>query len=298
MAHQLPRSPFGPHAEGGGSAEARVPPRASANGVLAPGDKRAAIVADALYTIERHSCSTCEAGSWCDTIVHAHHVVSLNELFEEHESMMPAAAVIQEAHQNGKLEGTAQALAVIGRAEGEFRSKADGNAEHPAFTLAETHRVLATTIRKELQEPGRRTALESKARSEEATELSAYVRQMSQQFRRGSQDGVAKVLDNVAGDLAKGSEGVTKLRQAADDASSPALLRALMADIDPDVRWWAAQNPTTPVDALEAAAECERHPTVLLALIANRHLPIEQVLPFAGHGHVEVAAAAQRRLAL
>lgn len=225
-------------------------------------------------------------------------MISLNELFEAHESSTPAAAAIHAAHQSGKLEGTAQALAVIGRAEGEFRSKADGNSDHPAFTLAETHRMLATTIREELKDPQVRTALESKARSEEATELSAYVREMSQQFRRGSQEGVAKVLDNVAGDLAKGSEGVTKLRQASDDASPSSLLRALMADIDPDVRWWAAQNPTTPVDALVDAADCERHPTVLIALIANRHLPIDSVLPLARHGHVEVAAAAHRRLAL
>ncbi len=271
--------------------------QADSRGVLAPGDKRAAIVADALYTIARHACDTCAAGSWCDIIVHAHHVVTLNELFEEQSAASAASKALEEAHKNGRLEGTAQALAVIGKAEGEYRTKADGNSEHPAFTVAETHRMLATSIRAELKDPLARTALESKARSEEATELSAYVREVSEQFRK-SDATVAKALDNVAGDLAKGTEGVAKLKQASDSTTPPVVLGGLVADIDPDVRWWAAQNASTPVRALIDAAEGERHPTILTALLTNKSLPVEHVKPFATHANADVAAAAQRRLAV
>lgn len=259
--------------------------------------RRASIVTEAKHTIERHSCAVCESGSWCDTIVYAHHVLTLNEIFVEQLATAPGQEAIVKAHESGKLEGTAQALAVIGRAEGEFRSSADGDADHPAFMLAETHRKLATTIRAELKEPNAKTALEIRARAEEASELSAYVREVSNQFKSGGNEAVAQALVGVAGDIAKGSDGVTKLRQASDTRTDPDLLAALLGDDDPDVRWWAAQNESTPVPALVERLALERHATVLGALIANHHVPAIEIERFVANAHPEIAAAAQRRFA-
>lgn len=259
-------------------------------------DRRAAIVAEARHTIDRHTCHICDKGSWCDTVVYAHHVLTLNEIFVDQLSTTPGAEAIQQAHVSGKIEGTAQALALIGKAEGEFRTQADGNAEHPAFVLAETHRKLATSIRAELADPVGRTALETKARAEEATELSAYVREVSSQFKVGGNEVVAKALDSVAGDIAKGSDGVARLRQASDVSSDPRLLAELLTDVDPDVRWWAAQNPSTPVQALLDGLDREHHPTVLAAIVANPHVPDGDVARFTDHAHPDVAGAAQRRL--
>lgn len=258
--------------------------------------RRASIVTEAKHTIERHSCAVCESGSWCDTIVYAHHILTLNDIFVEQLNTSPDRDALVQAHHSGKLEGTAQALAVIGKAEGEFRTSADGNAEHPAFMLAETHRRLATTIRAELVEPTGRTALEIQARTEEASELSQYVREVSQQFKGCGDDAVAQALNNVAGDIAKGSDGVTKLRQAANLATEPEVLTQLLADDDPDVRWWAAQNQSTPLPELIGRLTLERHVTVLCALIANTHVPATEIERFASSAHPEVAAAAQRRL--
>ena len=259
--------------------------------------RRASIVTEAKHTIERHSCAVCESGSWCDTIVYAHHILTLNDIFVEQLNTSPDRDALVQAHHSGKLEGTAQALAVIGKAEGEFRTSADGNAEHPAFMLAETHRRLATTIRAELVEPTGRTALEIQARNEEASELSQYVREVSQQFKGCGDDAVAQALNNVAGDIAKGSDGVTKLRQAANLATEPEVLTQLLADDDPDVRWWAAQNQSTPLPELIGRLALERHVTVLCALIANTHVPATEIERFASSAHPEVAATAQRRLA-
>ena len=260
--------------------------------------RREAIVIEAQQTIARHHCPICDGGSWCDTIVYAQHVLTLNEIFVKQSSETPMAEALQVAHLSGKLEGTAQALAVIGRAEGEFRTQADGKTDDVAFTLAETHRKLATTIRAELDDPTGRTALEIQARAEEAKELSSYVREVSEQFKGSGRSDVAEALDSVAEDISKGSDGVLRLKQAADPSTPGLILKDLITDADPDVRWWAAQNPSTPVDKLIEASLTERHPTVLTALMTNPGMPETTVSKFIRHPRQEVAAAANRRLGL
>lgn len=257
--------------------------------------RRTVIVAEALYTISKHECPICDAGSMCDTIVHAKHILTLNEILAEAEQQ-GADGAVKDAHLNGRREGIAQALALIGKVEGEFRTKADGDAEDPAFVLAEGHRKLATMIRSELKQPEGRTQLEIQARNEEAGSLSAYVHEISAQYRMSSNDAVASALDSVADDIAKGSEGVLRLQLASNLDTDPEILAELITDPDPDVRWWAAQNTSTPVEALVRAAGGERHATVLASLIANPHLPAEQLDAFLRHPHPDVAATARRRL--
>lgn len=261
-----------------------------------PSARRHAIVAEALHTTQHHTCSVCEAGGSCETITAARRVLSLNQMLDASDEEAPKAAGLDDAHQNGKLEAMAQALAIIGKAEGEARTEADGDPHHPALNVAETLRRLATVIRHEVADPDGKTVLEIVARQNEANELSEYVREVSAQYQNTSAHELAAALHNVAGDIQKGSEGVNRLRQASNVSTPAAVLTELTRDADPDVRWWAAQNESTPRDALMAAIEKERHPTVLAALLVNPHVPDEAVEIFIEYPHAEVAGAAQRRL--
>ncbi len=261
-----------------------------------PSARRNAIVADALHTTQHHKCSVCDAGGACETIVAARKVLALNMMLETSDPQPREDVGLAEAHQNGRAEAAAQALAIIGRAEGEFRVEADGDPHHPALNVAETLRRLSLVIRQEIADPEGKTILEIVARQNEANELSEYVREVSEQYANASSHELAAALQNVAGDIAKGSEGVTRLRQASDTATDPAVLAELTADADPDVRWWAAQNESTPAHALLRAMNDERHPTVLAALLVNPHVPDEAVEIFTEFPHSEVAGAAKRRL--
>lgn len=199
-------------------------------------------------------------------------------------------------HEAGRMEALAQALAVIGQVEGGFRIDADGDAEHPSFRTADLLRELSLTIRQEVGDPSARSTLEVLARAEEAHELSEYVLEASAVYGSDS-DLVVEVLTHVAGDIRKGTEGVNWLKLAADMETDPELLGELQCDPDEDVRWWAAQNPSTPVSALQAALADEVHPMVLAALLNNANLPDEDTCRFVSHPSPDVARIAQRRSA-
>lgn len=261
-----------------------------------PTARRNAIVAEALHTSRHHACAVCEAGGECETMAAARKVIALDQMLENTDPHPAPEYARDEIFHNGRLEAMAQALAIIGKAEGEARAEADGDPRHPALNVAETLRRLGTVIKHEIAEPDGRTVLEIVARRNEANELSEYVRELSSQYRSSNSHELAAALDNVAGDIAKGSEGVSRLRQASSVDTDPDILTELTLDADPDVRWWAAQNESTPGPALMAAIEQERHPTVLAALLVNPHVPDEAAEIFLEYPHAEVAGAARRRL--
>ncbi|MDN4472753.1 hypothetical protein [Demequina zhanjiangensis] len=257
---------------------------------------RAQMAAEASVALQNHYCDSCRIGVPCDLAMLAQDVLALDAALSVREETGAVAAQIEQAHQDGRMEAVAQALAVIGRAEGELRTEADGDSHHPAFLMAETLRHLALTIRLEIRDPDSPTTLEVLARAEEARELASYVRDVSEQYR-SSQSEVAEALDNVAGDIAKGTEGVNRLLQASNIDTPIEVLHELAFDPDADIRWWVAQNPSTPVDTLIEVVSAERHPTVLAALLVNPHLPDRLVEVFADYSNPEVAAVAKRRLA-
>jgi hypothetical protein len=78
--------------------------------------------------------------------------------------------------------------------------------------------------------------------------------------------------------------------------TDPDVLTELQMDADEDVRWWAAQNPSTPVAALQAALADETHSMVLAALLNNVNLPEEDAVPFVSHSSPDVARIAHRRV--
>lgn len=269
-----------------------------AQAASSPSGRRRTIVAEALHTTKEHTCPVCESGGECETMSAARKVLTLNQLLEASEPEEAVPAEADESHVNGRLEAMAQALAIIGKAEGEARAEADGDPHHPALNVAETLRRLATVIRHEIADPDGRTVLEIVARRNEANELSEYVRELSTQYQNTNSHELAAALHNVAGDIAKGSEGVSRLRQASNVSTPPEILSELTLDSDPDVRWWAAQNESTPLEALLAAIDQERHPTVLAALLVNPHVPDEAAEIFLEFPHAEVSGAAKRRLGL
>ncbi|WNM25737.1 hypothetical protein RN607_06400 [Demequina capsici] len=256
---------------------------------------RARMVASASVALENHYCDSCRAGRLCDLAMLAQDVLALDQLLAAREESSAVAAQIEQAHQDGRMEAVAQALAVIGRAEGELRAEADGDAHHPAFLMAETLRHLGLTIRLEIRDPDSPTTLEVLARAEEARELAKYVREVSEQYRTSQKD-VAEALDNVAGDIAKGTEGVNRLLEASNINTPVDKLRELAFDPDSDVRWWAAQNPSTPTETLIEVVSAERHPTVLAALLVNPNLPDRLVEVFVDYSNPDVAGVARRRL--
>ncbi len=195
-------------------------------------------------------------------------------------------------------EAVAQALAVIGRIEGDHRALANGDTRDRNFHVAELLREVALAIRREVADPTTRSTLEVVSRADEAQELSAYVLEVSAQYEGLSHPGVAEALSSVAGDIRKGTEGIGKLRLASDVTTPPDVLADLMEDPDPDVRWWAAQNPETPGAALSTALGMETQGMVLAALLSNGQLPIERAGAFVSHPIREVGAAARSRLGL
>lgn len=220
----------------------------------------------------------------------------MDEEREAEESAHPADDAPElSPHDQGKMEAVAQALAIIGHVEGEYRGQANGDSRSAAFATAETLRRLGSTLREEIADPQGRSRLEIQARSQEAGELSEYVREVSTHYRNGTHD-VHQVLDSIATDISKGSEGVGRLQEASSVKTPAARLRELLFDTDPDVRWWAAQNPHTPEEGLVKAAAAERHATVLAAIVANPHLPPSFVNAFLTHPHHEVRTAAQFRM--
>ncbi|WP_152659413.1 hypothetical protein [Demequina salsinemoris] len=258
---------------------------------------RARLAAAATIALQNHYCDSCRSGVQCDLVMLAEGVLSMDASARAHEEDAALSAQLEQAHQDGRMEAIAQALAVIGRSEGELRAEADGDAQHPAFLMAETLRHLALTIRMEIRDPDSPTTLEVMARAEEARELSNYVREVSEQYRADHSD-VAKVLDDVAGDIAKGTEGVNRLLQASNINTPAETLHELSFDPDADIRWWAAQNPSTASETLIEVVKAERHPTVLSALLINPNLPDSLVEVFTNYSNHEVAAVARRRLAL
>lgn len=272
-----------------------TPPHAASD-ASSPSARRRAIVAEAQHITKHHTCAVCEAGGECETIATALKVINLNQMLDVDDPEPTATISDDQAHQNGRLEAMAQALAIIGRAEGEARAEADGNPHHPAFNVAEALRHLSIVVRQEIADPDGRTVLEIVARRQEANELSDYVREVSKQYQQSASHELAAALDNVAEDIAKGSEGVQRLRAASNIDTPPEILTELTLDSDPDVRWWAAQNESTPTPALLAAIDQERHPTVLAALLVNPHVPDEAAEIFLAYPHAEVAGAARRRL--
>jgi hypothetical protein len=152
-------------------------------------------------------------------------------------------------------------------------------------------------IREEVFDPTSRSTLEIAARAHEAHELSNYVLEVSSHYAGSSNNPVSEALTHVAGDIRKGTEGVNKLRQASNVETDPDTLCALAVDEDDDVRWWAAQNPSTPAEGLLAALETENHSMVLTALLANVRVPSANVEAFVTHPLREVSRIAQRRLA-
>jgi hypothetical protein len=193
------------------------------------------------------------------------------------------------------MEALAQALAVIGHVEGGFRADANGDADHPSFRHADLLRELGLTIRQEVGDPSARSTLEIMARAEEAHDLSEYVLEASTVYGLGNHV-VVEALTHVAGDIRKGTEGVNRLRLAADMETDPEVLADLQLDPDEDVRWWAAQNPSTPVAALQAALAEETNSMVLAALLNNVNVPEEDALPFVTHSSPDVARIAHRRV--
>lgn len=264
-------------------------------GVTRTSDERARTIAAAAITAQRHECDACRAGRPCEAAVLAHDVLALVDILEETVAEAADDRRLGRAHQEGRREAVAQALAVIGRAEGDLRSEANGDAHHPAFAMAESLRHLGLTIRLEVNDPESPTTLEVMARAAEAGELSEYVRGVSAQYR-DSQSEVAAVLDNVAGDIAKGTQGVSRLLQASNIDTPVEVLHELAFDADADIRWWAAQNPTTSVDTLVEAIASERHPTVLTALLLNPRLPDRLVEFYTHYSNHEVSSIARRRL--
>lgn len=204
----------------------------------------------------------------------------------------------EEIRHEAKIEAVAQALAVIGRAEGEHRVLADGDSKHPAFLVAERLREVAIAIRNEMADPTGRSTLEIAARSDEASELSAYVLEVSNHYQAVKDPKVAMALSSVAGDIRKGSEGVGKLRLASDINTEPSVLDDLMKDEDQDVRWWAAQNPATTAETLVSALATEQQTMVLTAVLVHPHLPTHDAAMFVNHPVREVSAAARSRLGL
>lgn len=207
------------------------------------------------------------------------------------------AEELAQAHEGGRMEVLAQALAVIGHIEGGFRVDADGDHSHPSFRLADLLREVALAVRREVGDPTTRSTLEIVARADEANELSQYVLEVSEAYAAARAD-VAEVLSNVAGDIRKGTDGVGRLRMASDINTDPDVLTELVADADHDVRWWAAQNPSTPGSALSSVLATELQPMVIVAMIQNSHLPDEDVERFASHSSPDVGRAAKKRLGL
>lgn len=203
---------------------------------------------------------------------------------------------VKAAHYAGRVEAVAQALALIGTIEGTFRTDADGDTGHPSFTTAELLHQVALSIREEVFDPSSRSTLEVAARAHEANELSDYVLEFSSQYSENVAYPVAEVLTHVAGDIRKGTEGVNRLRLASNVETDPEVLCELIVDDDDDVRWWAAQNPSTPSAGLLEALQAEKHSMVLAALLANPRVPVEEAQPFAAHPLREVSAVAKRRL--
>lgn len=202
---------------------------------------------------------------------------------------------ITAAHNAGKLEAVAQALAVIGQVEGGFRADANGDPDHASFRTADILRELALMIRQEVVDPQSRSTLEVTARAEEAIDLSDYVIEVSSAYSSGNAS-IAQALTHVAGDIRKGTDGVKRMRQASDVETEPDVLAELVMDPDEDVRWWAAQNPSTPPIALEVCLEQERHHLVITALLNNPHLPHADFGRFVKHASPDVSRAARRRV--
>lgn len=199
------------------------------------------------------------------------------------------------AHEAGKLEAVAQTLAVIGQVEGGFRTDADGDSQHPSFRTADVLRELSLMIRHDVADPQTRSALEVRARAEEALDLSNYVMEVSAAYSLGNDD-VSKALVEVAGDIRKGTDGVNRMRQAGDVGTDPDDLAELVLDADQDVRWWAAQNPSTPAAALAACIQEESNHLVIAALLNNPNLPDDGLDRFLKHSSPDVSRAAQRRV--
>jgi len=202
---------------------------------------------------------------------------------------------LRAAHEGGKLEAVAQALAVIGQVEGGFRADANGDPNHASFRTADILRELSLMIRQEVVDPQARSTLEVTARAEEAVDLSAYVMEVSTTYSSGN-GAIAKALTHVAGDIRKGTDGVNRMRQASDVETAAEVLAELVMDADEDVRWWAAQNPSTPTYALAACLEEEVHHLVIAALLGNPHLPENGIERFVKHPSPDVKRAANRRL--
>jgi hypothetical protein len=199
------------------------------------------------------------------------------------------------AHEAGKLEAVAQCLAVIGQVEGGFRADANGDPNNPSFRTADILRELSLMIRQEVVDPQARSTLEINARAEEAVDLSAYVLEVSTTYSSGNR-AIAKALTHVAGDIRQGTDGVNRMRLASDVETTAEVLAELVLDADEDVRWWAAQNPSTPSHALAACLEGEVHHLVIAALLGNPHLPGDDVERFVKHPSPDVKRAANRRL--
>ena len=202
---------------------------------------------------------------------------------------------LRAAHEAGKLEAVAQSLSVIGQVEGGFRADANGDPGHPSFRTADILRELSLMIRQEVVDPQARSTLEVTARAEEAIDLSDYVMEVSTTYSSGN-GAIAKALTHVAGDIRKGTDGVNRMRQASDLETAAEVLAELVLDADEDVRWWAAQNPSTPTYALAACLEAEVHHLVIAALLNNPHLPDDDVERFVKHPSPDVKRAANRRL--
>ncbi|WP_062517252.1 hypothetical protein [Demequina gelatinilytica] len=254
------------------------------------------VVSAAQQTIGDHSCATCDSGRVCDTMFFAAAVVELDHELREVIAVRDGDEVLQRAVDRGRHEAVAQSLAVLGRTEGQYRTEADGDTSHLSFALAEALRSTALVIRSEVHNPTSRTALEIMARADEAYELAEYVRDVSTRYRDTKSD-VAEALSSVAGDIEKGTEGVSRLQRASDISTPVDELSSLARDADPDVRWWVAQNPSTAAEDLAGAAMTERHPLVLTALLRNPRLPEDRVRLFTEHPHHDVAVAARRRIA-
>jgi hypothetical protein len=202
---------------------------------------------------------------------------------------------LQAAHEAGKLEAVAQSLSVIGQVEGGFRADANGDPSHPSFRTADILRELSLMIRQEVVDPQARSTLEVTARAEEAVDLSDYVMEVSTTYSSGN-GAIAKALTHVAGDIRKGTDGVNRMRQASDVETAAEVLAELVLDADEDVRWWAAQNPSTPPYSLAACLETEVHHLVIAALLNNPQLPGDGVERFVKHPSPDVKRAANRRL--
>ncbi|NYI41279.1 hypothetical protein [Demequina lutea] len=101
----------------------------------------------------------------------------------------------------------------------------------------------------------------------------------------------------VEGDSrAHATDGVNRMRRASDVDTDAGELARLVMDADEDVRWWAAQNPSTPTLALVACLEEEVHHLVITALLNNPQLPSDNIERFAKHPSPDVKRAASRRL--